>query len=534
MKKFFTVKKVILTAILIVVITATFLLFSGSNDSLVDVEFQTVARGDVKEMVSETGFVQPSREIAMAFERGGRVISVPVTVGDKVEEGDVLIELDPAERKAELVGAYARLRAEQVRLNELLKGADNISLGVSGASVVSAETALDNAKAALRNITTQQDLLVANAKKTLLSSGLQAYITSDGREGTSYSYAAPVVSGTYTSDQEGIYIIELYRSGASSGSSYRVSGLETATESVSTVGPTSIGTRGLYIQFPNNFAPNTEWEIPIPNTRSSAYISYQNAYKSAVEARDVAIKTAENAVKSAEAALGQSNQLYTQVSSSARDERVEAQQAMVSQMSALVQTAELAVEKTTLKAPFTGIVTSLNIQEGEIVSPLAPVVSLISDDNFELVVNISESEIQDITVDDTAEVRFDAYDDAIFGAHVLRISPTASIVGGVRVFEVTLKFDEKDIRIRSGLSADIDILAEQKNNVITVPTRSIVEREDGKFVRTWDGRKLSYIPVKTGLRGSGGVTEIINGLTEGTEIISFAREETLSKLEAKK
>lgn len=530
MKKLFTYKKSLIAAVLIIVI-GVYLVTSGGNDIASEIEIGAVSLGEIKKVVSETGFVQPSREVSMAFERGGRVVSIPVRVGDIVEEGAVLIELDTSERRAELSAAYARLQAEQVRLNELISGADSVSLGVTGSAVDSAATALENAKNSLIEVTALQNQLVSNAEKTLRSSGLAAYIVSGERESSSYSYAAPIISGTYNSDEEGVYRIELFNSGAQSGSSYRVTGLETGTEVVSTVNPTPIGVRGLYLQFPNNFASRTEWEIPIPNTRSSNYLANLNAYNSALEARDVAIKGAESAVKSAEAALVQSQQQYTQVSSSARTERVDAQRAMVNQMYASVQTAEIAVEKMTLRAPFAGIITRVLIDNGEIVSPSAPVVSLISDENFELVVNISESDIQEITVDDTAKVIFDAYDDAVFEAKVVRISPSAEIIEGVRAFEVTLKFVEKDDRIRAGLSADIDILGEMKSNVIVVPTRAIVEREDGKFVRTWDGVTLGYVSVQTGLRGSDGNTEIISGLKEGQEIITFAREETIAQID---
>ena len=531
MKKTFRSKKSLFFLIVILILGATYFFTADDSGVVEDIEIQAVTRNDVKEIVSETGFVQPSREVTLAFERGGRVVSIPVQEGDTVEEGDILIQLDTSERKTELASANARLRAEQVRLNELMSGADTVSLGVTESAVASAETTLQNAKANLEKVIIQQDQLVANAEKTLRISGLQAYLTSEERENSTDSYTAPTVSGTYNSEEEGLYRIELYGSGGASGSSYRVTGLESGTESVSTVSPTPIGTRGLYLQFPTNFAKRTTWEISIPNTRSSTYLTNLNAYNSAVKNRDTAIKTAENTVKSAEAALLQAKQQLTQVSSSAREEKIEAQNAVVNQMLASVQTAEIALEKTTLKAPFAGIVTEISTEEGEIVSASMPVTSLISSNNFELTVNISESDIQEISLEDIATVIFDAYDDTTFTAQVVRIAPNANIVEGVRVFEVTMQFTEKDDRILSGLSADIDILAAERKNVIAVPTRAIAEREEGKFVRTWDGTTLKHLPVETGLRGSDGLTEIISGLSEGTEIITFAREDTITKLE---
>ena len=531
MKKPFGLKKVLIIASLFIIVAVGLYISSSRLVAPGDIEMGIVVRGDVHEVVSETGFVRPSREVAMAFERSGRVVSIPVSEGDVVVEGANLISLDTSERQVELATAYARLQAEQVRLNELTAGADNVSLGVAAAAVDTAEIAVENAKTNLQEVISQQDQLVANSKKTLRTSNLAAYLISDESESDLYTFTAPTISGTYNSDEEGVYRIELYNSKGVSGSSYLMTGLEAGTEQVSTINPTPIGTRGLYIQFPEDFAKRTLWEIPIPNTRSTNYLANLNAYNAAVKTRDVAIKTAETAIRSAEASLAQSQKQYTQVSSSARDERVEAQRALVMQMRAAVQSAEIALEKSSLKAPFTGIVTKVATEEGEIISPSVPVLSLISEERFELKVNISESDIQEITIGDKATVTFDAYDDATFEAEVTQIAPTATFSEGVRVFVVTLQFTNKDERVLPGLSADIDIIAAERKNVIAIPSRAVVERDDGKFVRSWDGKTLTYIPVQTGLRGSDGMTEIISGLNEGTQIITFAREETIAQLE---
>jgi len=521
--------------IVLVIGLVVFVVFSFKKvDITKEIEIQAISRGDVVEIVSETGFVQPSREVPLAFERGGRVNSISVISGAVVQKDDVLITLDTTDTEIELSSARARLEAEQVRLDELVKGADNLSVGVAQAAVDSAEVALQNAQANLEKVTSQQNQLVESMRRTLFSSGLEAYFANDAREDSPYSYTAPTITGTYTGEEEGAYTVSLYSSAAPSGASFRLTGMETDTQSVSTNNPQPLGSRGLYIQFPDNFVKGSGviWGIPIPNTRSSSYLPNLNAYNATIQARAVAIESAENAVKSAETAVAQSNQQLIQVSSSARGERIEAQRSLVNQMSAAVQSAQNNLQNMSLRAPFSGVVTNIAVEEGEIISPTIPVGALISDDNFELVVNISESDIQEVNVGDSATVIFDAYDDVTFLAKVSEVMPNAKLVDGVRVFEVTLQFDEKDSRIRSGLSADIDILTAERRNVMVVPSRAVVEREDGRFVRSLTDGRIEYLPVKTGLRGSDGNTEILSGLTEGQNIISFAREDVIKQLES--
>ena len=532
MKKFFKKKRYWIIALIIIGVVAWWFLGRADGGIPDSVETGVVERGEVVEVVSETGFVQAAQSVDMAFERGGRVVEILVEAGDEVEAGDVLVKLDGASASADLSSAYARLEAEQVRLEELLAGADANSLAVTESSVVSAETALENAKRNLEEVTAQQNQLVANAEKTLRTSGLQAYLVDGERENSDDSYTAPTVTGVYNSDEEGVYTIELYNSGAPSGSSYRVNGLEGGSGSVSTVNPTPVGTRGLFVQFPSNFAPRTEWEIPIPNTRSASYLTNLNAYNSAIEGRDIAIATAESAVETAEAALAQGQTQLTQVSGSARDERIAAQRAVVRQMQAAVESAEVQFDNMSLIAPFSGVVTGTYTEVGQIVSATAPAVSLISKGQYELIVSISEVDIAEISKDDIAIVEFDAYDDVKFTARVERISPNAILVDGVRVFEVTLVFDDTDERIRDGLSADIDITTAKREDVISVTTRSIYEDAEGKFVRliTPDGA-VEEVRVTTGLRGSDGKTEILSGLTGGETIITFASEDDIAQIE---
>lgn len=495
------------------------------------VEMGTVSMGRVQEVISETGVVLPTREVALAFEQSGRITQIPVSVGTQVKAGDVLITLDDAQQSADLNAAVARLQAEEIRLSELENGADTASLAVTQAAVRAAESAVASAQAALADTTAQHDQLVTNAERTLRSASLEAFLQSREPMSSSASYEAPTVSGTYDHSEEGSYFIEVYSSNAPSGASIRVRGLETDSQPVSTVRPVAIGSRGLYIQFPEEFAHRTTWEIPIPNIRSASYQSNINAYNAVVNARELAITQAKSALSAAEASLEQARSQHTQTAGAARSERIDAQRAVVRQMQAAVEAASIGLENRTLHAPFDGVVTMLDAQTGELTTPAQPIISLISQEQFEIKVHISESDIEEMNTGDTATVTFDAYDDAQFNAEVVSIAPNAVLLDGVRVFEVTLRFTDSDERIRAGLSADVDILTAVRDNVIFVPSRAVAETLEGKFVRTIIDGKLVHIPVVIGLRGSDGNSEVVHGLTSGEEIITFADSSTLNQLE---
>jgi HlyD family secretion protein len=92
---------------------------------------------------------------------------------------------------------------------------------------------------------------------------------------------------------------------------------------------------------------------------------------------------------------------------------------------------------------------------------------------------------------------------------------------GVATYKTTLQFLKEDPRILAGLTANLDILSDKKENVLYVPTRNIFSVDSRKFVKVLKDEKkniVEQVEVKTGLKGSDGNTEIISGLQEGDKI----------------
>jgi multidrug resistance efflux pump len=211
----------------------------------------------------------------LSFLKTGRIASVNVQEGDEVKAGEVLATLDAADVKGSLNQARGAL--------ELAK-AQYASLNVQYA-----------------NTKKQQDVLVENAYRVLLSSGLAAVAENklNSSPQTVDKDQIPEVSGTYTCDKEGSYEIFPYGSGARSGASFDVKGLETGVGTVTYYTPQPIGSCGLYILFPADYHvdANTKWVITIPNTRSTSYAANKNAY-------DLALATREQVLTQLETSLG--------------------------------------------------------------------------------------------------------------------------------------------------------------------------------------------------------------------------------------
>ena len=188
-----------------------------------------------------------------------------------------------------------------------------------------------------------------------------------------------------------------------------------------------------------------------------------------------------------------------------------------------IEDTQIAINHRTIRSPINGVVTEINAEVGETISQNEPVISLISSSEYEIEANLPEADIAKIKVGALSEVTLDAYgNDVIFAAVVVSVNPAETLLDGVATYKTTFEFLESDSRIKSGMTADIIVKGERKENVLAVPGRSIISRDGIKYVEVQniDGTIVEKI-VKTGLRGSDGNVEITEGLLNGDKVVVF-------------
>ena len=206
-------------------------------------------------------------------------------------------------------------------------------------------------------------------------------------------------------------------------------------------------------------------------------------------------------------------------------EKITAQQAKVKLAQASVQSIQAQLSKTVLSAPFAGVVTKQTARIGEIVGANEAVVSLLSEAAFEIEVNIPEADIARITTGNKANVTLDAYGRNVkFEAVVQQVDLAGTLIEGVAVYKTILQFVKADERIKSGMTANVDIVADTATDVIFVPQRAVISRDDRRIVRIIVDGKIKEVAVEIGLRGSEGTIEIISGIQEGDEVVVFIEE----------
>ncbi len=208
------------------------------------------------------------------------------------------------------------------------------------------------------------------------------------------------------------------------------------------------------------------------------------------------------------------------------NEQVLAQEANVKQAQARVQNIQAQLAKTIIRSPFSGVITKKNVRVGEIVSVNVSVVSLISESEFEIESFIPETDVAVISIGDGATITLDAYtSNDIFYAKVISIELAETVIEGVATYKTIFQFNNIDERIKSGMTANVDVLTEKLNDVIAIPQRAVASKDGKKFVRILEGKELKELEVKTGIRGSDGTIEITEGISEGDKVVTFIKDE---------
>ena len=156
------------------------------------------------------------------------------------------------------------------------------------------------------------------------------------------------------------------------------------------------------------------------------------------------------------------------------------------------------LESPTIKAPFSGVVTALPTQTGDVVQIGTKAVQLDNLADLHLDVQISEIDIPQVGIGQPAQLVFDAYFESTFNGEITEISPVGTSVQGVVEYTVTLRMLDADVRIRSGMTAAVTILVEEIEDVFVIPNDAIVSDNGQDVVYVRRGGDYEAVPVTLG------------------------------------
>ncbi len=212
-----------------------------------------------------------------------------------------------------------------------------------------------------------------------------------------------------------------------------------------------------------------------------------------------------------------------------------AYQVAKSQYDAAVSDVQVRRDYSVVAAPFDGVVAKKFTETGELLLPGKQIVTLVDPERIYILATIDEVDVGRLKPGLPVSITVDAFPGEDFLGVVKRISPIVS--GGkleTRTADVWVYFSKKDGRIKPGMSADVEILVARLENVLSVPTQAILDREGKKKIYVAAGNALKP-GAKTEVRlttveigeTNWSFTQIIGGLSPGVFVITTPEAEGL-------
>ena len=220
---------------------------------------------------------------------------------------------------------------------------------------------------------------------------------------------------------------------------------------------------------------------------------------------DAALDAAKAAVANAEAAVANA-------------------EAAISNTEASITVTEKAIEGAEIRSPVAGRVTRMLLKVSDRVAPGALTadafpVQIMDLGNLRIEAQASEDDVVNLAVDQRARITFDALDDITLDGHVCEIESVGILIQGVPTFPVRVCLDNTDTRVRVGLTATVDVATGRRENVLLLPSRAVSLIGDKHTVTLLLADNSRVETQVTVGRTSGGMTEIVSGLTEGQRVV---------------
>ena len=387
-----------------------------------------------------SGFIE-AEIISIAPEMAGRVTARPVSEGDEVKQGDVLLKLEDDILSAQVDLAQGKLNEAQAVLAQAKAGARVQSIAKAEAQLKLAQAGAEAARQAVRDAQAMRD-----NPQTL---DVQIAAAKAQAEATQQQLAAALLQR------------------------------DIAEKAWKDYGETS----DKLADVPPAYRPHLpvqyydipyQWEQALAGVQvaqanaDAARTALKNlqAQRSNPQEAQTQVDAAQARVRSAEAQVAVAQAGLNGLQAGATPEQIDAAQAQVDVAQAAFEAAQTQLSKTVITAPATGVIAATSVHTGELAAPGLIALKLADLDRVTLTIFVPGGAIGQFSIGQPLNVRVDAFPDRIFPGSIVAISDQAEFTPrSVRtpdertklVYAVKIKLDNPDHVLKPGLQAEAEV-----------------------------------------------------------------------------
>ncbi|WP_041565774.1 efflux RND transporter periplasmic adaptor subunit [Nostoc punctiforme] len=416
-----------------------------------------VQRQSLTITVSANGTVKPERSINLSPKNSGILKTLLAKEGDLVKQGQIVAYMDDSNLRGQLTSAQGQLAQAEANLQKAIAGN-------RPQDIAQAQGVLDEAQANLQKVQAgnrSQDIAQAQARLQSAQATLRQ------------------------AEDDFVRNQQLYNAG------------------------------GISLQTLNQNRA----------TRDSAQASVNEAQQ-ALGLQKAGSRPED--IEQAQAVVKQRQQALALLKAGTRQEDINAARAQVTSARGSLQNIQAEINDTIIRAPFDGVVTKKFADPGAFVTPTtassevassssSSILSLASTN--EVVANLAETNISKISLGQKVSITADAYPGKTFEGKVSQIAAQAIVEQNVTSFEVRVSLSDPQRLLRSGMNAEVDFQVGQVENVLVVPTASVVRQQNatGVYVTGADNKPV-FTRIETGVTANN-FTEVKSGLTGNERVL---------------
>lgn len=508
-----------------------------------------VQRGSLQELVKVRGEAAAQKEVELEFPFSGIVDEIFVKEGEKLEKGETLARLEKKELELEKNELEAVLGQSRAGLEKLLKGAMLEEIAVSQTKVSNAQKALQDQQVNFANVSqkAQTDLanVYSNVKNVLYDSFTKAddavnkqtddMFTEDFSSSPQIAFntllqlevdsenqrlTAGKILATFKSELDKLSsdydALDKELTQAKDRLALIRDFLLKLTDAVNSAA-------GLSSTLSTSYKTSLNTARNQINTALSSIDSQQQSIASQKITNKNNTSSTQTKVNEAQAALDLAQSELSLLKAPARQEDIKIAEAKIQEIKSRMDTINDKIEKSTLSAPFSGVVKKIHLEEKEVFQPGKSAISL-SAEGFKIQADVSELEIgkiKDVDGNSTL-IRLDAFPGKELKGKVIFIEPEEIIKEGDKFYRLNVEIsDSGGLELRSGMSADLIIITLAKDEVLKIPEFTTYKKDGKIFVRVLEQNQQKEVEIETGI-SDGEYVEAVKGLVEGQTIVVSA------------
>lgn len=470
--------------------------------TLANLQTETAQTGSLTATVGATGVVRSNQSAILTWQTSGTVEAVTVRAGDAVTADQALASLKQTTLPQNVILAQADLVGAQKALEDLynldlqkaraLKAVEDAEKALADAqnpelqqalaleAIADAEKALETAERNLRLLQTpasQADIDAAKAQVILAQDALER--------------AQENFEPWENKPEDNIIRANLLAKRSAAQEAYDAAVRTLNGMLATTTSPTDLAV--------------AEADVA---TAQAQRLQAQRDYE------DVKDGPSEAEIALLEAQLADAQKNYEDLSDGPDPDDIAAAEARVA-------AAQATLDSIAIRAPFDGTISEVTVKPGDLVGPGSIAFKLDDLSHLLVDVEVSEVDINRIKVGQTAFLTFDAILAKEYQGRVTEVALVGTTTAGVVSFKVTVELLDVDENVRSGMTAGVNIVVSELEDVLLVPNRAVRVLNGERVVYILDDSSPSPVPVTVQLGVSSETySEVIGGeLQAGDEVV---------------